>query len=94
MTTPRRLAAVVATLALALPGRAFADENGPGDSGKSRPSTARGKVLRPVELKIQGEVEKAKATAITAPAMAGRRRFEEDVSFTRKVLEALEKEPF
>ncbi|HVP68120.1 MAG TPA: hypothetical protein VMT17_12740 [Anaeromyxobacteraceae bacterium] len=90
----RRFAVLAIGLALWFPGRAVSQQKEGGGGEKARAAEPGKKVLRPGELKVQGEVQKPKATPITPPALALPREFEHFESFAPKVLKALDKEPF
>ena len=94
MTIRRRLAVIGVSLALGLPGKGTAQEREHGGAEKGRPSDQGKKILRPGELKVQGEAQKPKATPITPPTLAVPSEFEHVESFVPKVFSALDKEPF
>jgi len=88
----RKLAIVGLFLGFAGPG--LAQEKETAGAERSRPSDQGKKVLRPGELKVQGEVQKPKAAPITPPSLAAPGAFEHVESFVPKIFSALEKEPF
>ena len=61
---------------------------------ETRKTTPGQKVVRPEELRIEGQREKAKATPITPPAAASRVDREPRESLLPKILEAAERSPF
>lgn len=80
-------------LLLGLAGPGFAQEKETAGAEKSRPDHGK-KVLRPGELKVQGEAQKPKAAPITPPNLAAPGEFEHVESFVPKIFSALDKEPF
>jgi len=90
----RALAMAAVALALCFPRGGLAQEKERTGTGKSQPTEQGRKVLRPGELKVQGEAQKPKAAPITPPTLAVPVEFEHVESFVPKVFTALDKEPF
>ena len=87
----RRVTILLGALALLAPGVARAD---PPARPAPPPETDARKVLRPGEVEIQGKVRKPTAPSITPPSMAIRPPPERRESFLKKIVEAVDKEPF
>jgi hypothetical protein len=90
----RKLVILGVGLALGLGGRGLAQEKQQSAAEKGQPTDQRRSVLRPGELKVQGEAQKPKATPLTPPTLAVPSEFDHVESFVPKVFSALDKDPF
>jgi hypothetical protein len=85
------LAAVAAALVVIGPSVARSSDSKPPPAASKKAPPRR--VLRPDELKVEGNVQRPKATSITPPPIAITGGSEPE-SFLPKILEALRAEPF
>ncbi len=79
--------------AIALTGAADAQDSTAARAKPAKRPPAR-KVLRPEELKVEGNVQRPKAAAITPPNIDLGESRGRDESLLPKIIDALEKEPF
>ena len=86
-----RTAVLLGALASLAPGPANAEP--PPRPASAQDADSR-KVLRPGEVEITGKVRKPTAPSLTPPSVAINPRPETRESFLRKIVEAVDKEPF
>lgn len=86
-----RIAALLGAVGWVAPGPARAEP--PPRPASAQDADSR-KVLRPGEVEITGKVRKPTAPSLTPPSVALDPRPERRDSFLRKIVEAVDKEPF